>query len=153
MDIWDGAHQTVIDRLQQEGLIGPQGQSERLQIFGQIYYSTAPPLRSDDGETAAPILKTKQKIAEPPGPKMTRAEMFAFLIEQSGAVCQGCNREFDDRLYLELDHNTPRSDGGLNHISNRLLLCGPCNRIKSNTLTLSGLRRENAKRKRMAGNG
>ena len=56
----------------------------------------------------------------------------------------------DDTLYLQLDHNTPRSDGGLNHISNRMLLCGPCNGIKSNTLTLSGLRRENAKRGRMA---
>ena len=109
-----------------------------------------PPIRSDEGETAAPILKTKQKIAEPPGLKMSRAEMVQHLIEQNGIVCRGCDREFDDPLYLELDHNTPRSDGGLNHISNRLLLCGPCNRIKSNTLTLSGLRKENAKRGRMA---
>ena len=152
MDIWDKAHETVIDRLQKEGLAAPDGDTAgQLITFGQIYYSTAPPIRSDEGETAAPVLKTRQKIAEPPGPKMSRAEMVDFLIEQNGMVCQGCDREFDDPLYLELDHNTPRSDGGLNHISNRLLLCGPCNRIKSNTLTLSGLRRENFKRGRMAG--
>ena len=30
-------------------------------------------------------------------------------------------------------NHTPRSDGGLNHISNRILLCSPCNRAKSNT--------------------
>ena len=34
---------------------------------------------------------------------------------------------------------------GINHISNRILLCGPCNRLKSNTLTLTGLRRKNKK--------
>ena len=51
-----------------------------------------------------------------------------------------CDRLFDDPSYLELIHNTPRSDGGLNHISNRVLLCGPCNRLKSNKYTLSGLR-------------
>jgi len=55
-------------------------------------------------------------------------------------------KEPDGPRYLELDHNTPRSDGGLNHISNRILLCGPCNRLKSNTFTLSGLGRENKKR-------
>ena len=151
MDIWDKAHETVIQRLQAERLVAPDGGTAgQLITFGQVYYSTAPPIRSDEGETAAPILKTKQKIAEPPGPKMSRAEMAQFLIDQNGMVCRGCDREFDDPLYLELDHNTPRSDGGLNHISNRLLLCGPCNRIKSNTLTLSGLRRENTKRDRMA---
>ena len=64
--------------------------------------------------------------------------------------CQGSDRVFDDPRYLELDHNTPRSDGGLNHISNRILLCGPCNRAKSNTYTLSGLRRLNRKQGRMA---
>ncbi len=57
--------------------------------------------------------------------------------------CQGCDRPFDDSRYLQLDHNTPRADGGINHISNRVLLCGPCNRLKSNLLTLSGLRLKN----------
>ena len=152
IDYWDEAHQIVLDRLQDEGLAAPDGDAGgRLLTFGEIKYSTAPPVRSDDKAVAAPVLKTKKKQSkEPPGPRQTRAEMIATLIEENGLVCEGCNREFDDPLYLELDHNTPRSDGGLNHISNRLLLCGPCNRIKSNTLTLSGLRRENAKRGRMA---
>ena len=44
--------------------------------------------------------------------------MYDFLLTQHGMRCQGCDRLFDDPRYLELDHNTPRSDGGLNHISN-----------------------------------
>ncbi len=151
MDIWEQAHQTVIDRLQKENLAAPDGDSGgQLITFGQIGYSTVAPVRTDDKAVAAPPLKLKVQIAEPPGPKMTRAEMVDFLILQHGMICRGCDRQFDDPLYLELDHNTPRSDGGLNHISNRLLLCGPCNRIKSNRLTLSGLRVENKKRNRMA---
>ncbi len=151
IDIWDKAHQTVIDRLQKEGLAGPEGASDRLMTFGQIGYSTVPPIRSDDGDTAAPILKTKQKrINEPPGPKMTRKQMVDILIEESGMHCAGCDRAFDDPLYLQLDHKTPRAEGGLNHISNRMLLCGPCNQIKSDKLTLNGLRAENQKRGRMA---
>ena len=82
---------------------------------------------------------------EPSGPKMTRVEMYKHLLSQHGVKCQGCDRTFDDPRYLELDHNTPRSDNGINHISNRILLCGPCNRLKSNTLTLTGLRRKNKK--------
>ena len=76
---------------------------------------------------------------------MTRSEMYKYLLGQHGIKCQGCDRVFDDPRYLELDHNTPRSDGGLNHISNRILLCSPCNRLKSNTLTLTGLRKQNKK--------
>lgn len=72
--------------------------------------------------------------------------MYEHLLEQNGKVCQGCRRQFNDKRYLELDHNTPRSDGGINHISNMILLCGPCNKLKSNTYTLSGLIRENKKR-------
>ena len=144
IDTWDKAHETVIQRLVSIGI------GDRPIKVADVGYSTAPPVRSDDGDTAAPVLKTKKKRSkEPPGPKLTRAEMVAILIEENGLVCAGCDREFDDPLYLELDHNTPRSDGGLNHISNRLLLCGPCNRIKSNRLTLSGLRAENAKRGRL----
>ena len=84
---------------------------------------------------------------------MTRDEMYRHLLSQHGMKCQGCDRTFDDPRYLELDHNTPRSDGGINHISNRILLCGPCNRLKSNTLTLTGLRRKNKREAHMAGSG
>ena len=50
---------------------------------------------------------------------------------------------------IALDHNTPRKDGGLNYISNRILLCSPCNWIKAHRFTLSGLQEENRKRGRM----
>ena len=109
----------------------------------EIYYSTAPRVRTDDGHDAAPALGLKVQTPEPPGPKMSHAEMKAVLIGNHGLECRGCLRTFDDERYLQLDHNTPRSDGGINHISNRLLLCGPCNNAKSNTLTLTGLRRLN----------
>ncbi len=135
IDIWDKAYEVVIKRLHEE--VG---------LFGDVHYSDTIPTRTDDGLTAAPYLKVKQSIPEPPGRKMSRAEMYEILLSQQGTKCQGCDRKFDDARYLELDHNTPRADGGPNHISNRILLCGPCNRLKSHIYTLSGLRRENEKR-------
>ena len=146
MDIWDGAHKMVLDRLRDEKLAVPDaesGASPSLITFGSVIYSTTPPVRTDEGKTAAPTLNVKVQIPEPPGPKMTNAQMKAQLIERSGIACAGCDRRFDDERYLQLDHNAPRSQGGLHHISNRLLLCGPCNLAKSNTLTLEGLRRHN----------
>ena len=47
---------------------------------------------------------------------------------------------------MQLDHITPKADRGENHILNRILLCGPCNRRKRDNLTLRGLMRENKKR-------
>ena len=138
MDIWEGAHRLVTERLQ-----------DTTGLFGDVTFTADPPTRTDDGETGAPFLRVKERIREPEGRKMSRAEMYDFLLTQHGPRCQGCDRAFDDPRYLELDHNTPRSDGGLNHISNRILLCGPCNRLKSNTFTLSGLRRENTRRRYM----
>ena len=151
IDIWESAHQAVIERLRKERLLAPDGDRRGGDLFpvGQVYYETEPPQRTDEGETAAPFLRVKERIREPEGRKMSRAEMYDFLLTQHGSKCQGCDRTFDDSRYLELDHNTPRSDGGLNHISNRILLCGPCNRLKSNTYTRIGLRRENKKRGHM----
>ena len=146
MDIWDGAHKMVLDRLRDEKLAVPDAEfsaSPSLITFGSVIYSTTPPVRTDEGKTAAPTLNLKVQIPEPPGPKMNNAQMKAQLIERNGVVCAGCDRLFDDERYLQLDHNAPRSQGGLHHISNRLLLCGPCNLAKSNTLTLEGLRRHN----------
>ena len=151
IDIWAGAHEIVLQRLASEGLATPNTEAGRLLTFGDVHYSTSPPIRTDNqGRNFKASLHITVGLIEPPGRKMSREEMKERLVGLHGQVCQGCNRFFDDPLYLELDHNTPRSDGGLNHISNRLLLCGPCNRIKSNTLTLSGLRRRNKELGRMS---
>ena len=150
IDIWDKAHEVVIERLKQEGL-AVDGDSAGKFAFGDIRFTREPPARTDDGNEAAPFLRPKVTVFEPSGPKMSRAAMYRHLLGQHGPKCQGCDRVFDDPRYLDLDHNTPRSDGGINHISNRILLCGPCNRLKSNTLTLSGLQKENRKLGYMAG--
>ena len=136
MDIWDGALTIVTQRMEDNRQLLTEADP-------QIHYETAPPERTDGGMEAAPFIQVTEKYAEPDGPRMSRAEMYEYLLAQHGQRCQGCDRAFDDPRYLELDHNTPRSDGGLNHITNRVLLCGPCNRSKSNTYTLSGLRRLN----------
>ena len=79
-------------------------------------------------------------------PSQQRQQLKAALVADLGLQCQGCSRTFDHPDFLEVDHVTPRSDGGTNDIGNRTLLCGPCNRRKGNRLTLSGLRRENKHR-------
>ena len=147
IDIWDGAYDQVLQRLQKEGLTAPDSSRDdnRMFVFGNVTYRQEPPARTDGGETAAPFLQVTERVDEPPGPRWTRAEMYEHLLTQHGPVCQGCDRTFDDKRYLQLDHNTPRADGGINHISNRVLLCGPCNQLKSNIYTLSGLRRQNRK--------
>ena len=135
IDIWDGAFGIVKQRME-----------DNRQLLRDIPtlppVETAPPIRTDGGEAAAPFIQVTERYREP-GPRMSRQDMYEHLLAQYGSKCQGCDRTFDDARYLELDHNTPRSDGGINHITNRVLLCSPCNRVKSNTLTLSGLRRLN----------
>lgn len=145
-DIWDKAYDAVKERFNQEQLVEEdQIWGRPLIIEGVIHYTKELPERTDDGKEAVPFLKTKLKVDEPRGEKRTRAEMYEFLLEQNGPYCQGCGWRAHDPRHLELDHNTPRSDGGWNHISNRVLLCGPCNKLKSNQYTLSGLRRQNKK--------
>ncbi len=136
MDIWEGAADIVRQRLADNRQLLTDADP-------QIHYATEPPERTDEGEAAVPFLQVTERYAEPEGPRMSRAAMYDHLLAQYGPRCQGCDRTFDDPRYLELDHNTPRSDGGLYHITNRVLLCGPCNLLKSNQYTLSGLRRQN----------
>ena len=143
IDIWEGAHKLVVERMKAQSWISA----------GAVTFTDQLPERTDDGETTSPFLRVKVRVKEPEGLRWTRVEMYDHLLEQNGPKCQGCDRTFDDHRYLELDHNTPRSDGGLNHVSNRILLCGPCNRLKSNQYTLSGLRRKNKKHGYMADSG
>ena len=156
IDIWDKAPEVVVDRLNKEGIFAPKytkrtKKNQQTYLFSQdFHFTTKLPKRTDDEDTASPFLRVKVRIKEPTGPKMSRTEMYEHLLNQDGPKCRGCDRTFDDSRYLELDHNTPRSDGGLNHISNRILLCSPCNRAKSNTYTLSGLQKLNKKNGWMA---
>ena len=159
-DLWDKAYETVKERLE-AATIGrtaiTQGQivapyeavillPENRQPDGRV---VGPLVRTDDGETAAPTLKPLKRKASPPS--MKREQMVAALIAEHGIACLGCGRTFDSARYLELDHRIPRSEGGSNELENRVLLCGPCNRTKGNTLTLTGLRKENRRMGFMAG--
>ena len=156
IDIWDEALNVVLCRLEKEGLKVPKYIRQKkdlkqgLLFAVDMHFTSELPERTDDGEEAVPFLTTKLRVDEPKGRKLCRAEMVDYLLDRNGSICQGCNREFDDRRYLELDHIRPRSDGGVNHISNRILLCGPCNKLKSNIYTLSGLRKVNKQKERMA---
>ena len=148
IDIWEGARDVVLDRMAKEGLVQEGEKSSRL-FTTDIHFTADSPIRTDDGVEAIPYLVTPERIKEPPDPH-TRAEKVELLLQDYGYICQGCLREFDDRLYFELDHNVPRSHDGSNLLRNRILLCSPCNRIKSDTMTLHGLRQDNWRRERMS---
>ena len=107
----------------------------------EMHYQTEPPKRTDkDGHELAELPHVY--VAEPENP-LTHAEMHEILVSQFGLKCWGCNYIPPDKRYLHLDHIVPRSDGGTNHIDNRALLCQPCNSMKSNTMSLTALRRRN----------
>ena len=106
-------------------------------------FSTSPPERTDHGESAAPdlppVYPSRDKSI------LTHREMEEILVERFGLQCWGCSFVAPDPRYLELDHVTPKSDGGSDHLDNRALLCRPCNGEKSNKKTLSALRSVNRK--------
>ncbi len=77
--------------------------------------------------------------------------MLDILVSQWGLRCWGCGFEPPTVEYLDLDHVLPASEGGSNELDNRAPLCGPCNRRKSNTMTLTSLRRLNKREMRWYG--
>lgn len=146
IDIWEGAHEMVINRLQKEGLAGPQGNIGVL-TFGDLYYETEPPERTDSEDEAVPVLPTINRRREPlqPWQRLSRQDIIDYLTEAQSlteglVTCAGCGREMEGP-FMELDHMTPRADRGSNDISNRILLCRPCNGKKSDGLTMKGLLR------------
>ena len=151
IDIWDKAHETVLERLRQEQLAVPieeTSENPYLITFGDVYYETQPPTRTDENGAAAPMLELKFVRPLEPWQKLTRKEMAKLLeVAQKngeGVICGGCGRTLE-REFMQLDHITPKSGRGENYITNRILLCGPCNRRKRDNLTLPGLIRANKK--------
>ena len=145
------AYDLIIQRLEQENLAVPNdfsGDKTNLITFGSVHYENTPPIRTDDNEVAAPNLKLKLKRPKAPWERLTHAQIREHLLEAQavtkGVICAGCGRILE-KEFMELDHILPRSDGGANDITNRILLCRPCNARKSNSLTLTGLVRANKK--------
>ena len=154
MDIWDGAYQTILERLESEGLAVEDTDPEQPHLIttGDVHYETKPPERTDDNEVAAPNFRLKVRRPAEPWQRITHRGMVNVLVQAqadlNGVICGGCGRTLE-REFMELDHITPKSDRGENHILNRILLCRPCNGRKRDNLTLRGLMRENVKVKWM----
>ena len=147
MDIWDGALEQVQNRLARDTIL--RFNDEHHVTLPQVHYETAPPVRTDGNEMAAPTLKLKIQRPVEPWQRLTHRQMLRVLAsaQQSsdGVICAGCGRVLEVE-FMQLDHITPKAGRGENHILNRILLCGPCNRRKRDNLTLPGLLRENKKK-------
>ena len=148
MDIWDGALEQVQNRLARDTILRFDDQQHHVTL-PKVHYETAPPIRTDDNEMAAPTFKLRIQRPVEPWQKLTRHQMLRVLAsaQQSsdGVICAGCGRVLEVE-FMQLDHITPKAERGENHILNRILLCGPCNRRKRDNLTLRGLLRENKKK-------
>ncbi len=140
IDIWEKAHEIVRKRLE-----------DATGFFGDVTFTDQPPERTDGGDVAAEAFDTPERrnIPKEPWQRMSRKAMFASLAKAQSiasglCLCAGCGRELE-APFMELDHMTPRADRGANDMSNRILLCRPCNGRKNANLTMSGLFKENRK--------
>ena len=155
IDIWEGAHRMILRRLRSEGLATPQGdycddEQTNLLSEGDVRLETRPPQRTDDGDADAPTLMPTIRFrpAIERWQKLSHDEMRAELESAQSwrspdlVICAGCGRGLEPP-FMELDHINPRAQGGENWITNRILLCRPCNGRKRHELTLIGLHNEN----------
>ena len=89
-----------------------------------------------------PVLKTVAGVKTQRKNRYTYDEMKDILMMLFGAICWGCgyaprvSHLHDPKDYLELDHIDPVAGGGSNELTNRALLCTPCNKFKSDSKTL-----------------
>ena len=149
IDLWDNARAVIEDRIRKETASRHAALGEQEQELTEVRYETEPPVRTDDGEEAAPFLRAKTSRPTEPWQRLSREDIASHLYDaQRGAedhvVCGGCGRDLE-RPFMQLDHRQPRVDGGVNDITNRILLCQPCNGRKGAKLTLTGLVAENRK--------
>ncbi len=141
IDLWDGAYNIVKQRMEdnKQLLANPNA---------QIIYTQDAPVRTDGGDDAPTFeLRLQRQRPVERWQRLSHEEMRRILIDaqssENGLVdCAGCGRSLEPE-FMELDHINPRAQGGENWITNRILLCGPCNRRKSAALTIIGLQQEN----------
>ena len=134
IDLNEPAEKIIRERLEREAQLPVDNDSwDRA-----IHVTTDPPERTDDGDAVAPelVVVSRKRSA----PRMSRREVREHLMLSDGMRCQGCGWVPPYLDYLQVDHKKPRSLGGVDEMDNFALLCDPCNRLKSNKLTLAELR-------------
>ena len=107
------------------------------------------PERTDEDDTLpTPTLRLRIQRPREAWEKLTHSQIRGHLTEAQTVagmvVCAGCGRRLESP-FMELDHIQPKSEGGVDNITNRIMLCAPCNGYKSDRLTLRGLRDRNKK--------
>ena len=146
MDIWEGAYDSVVARLRAEPDERMQILASQMMFINNRELGQQFPERTDDNEVAAPALRLRTRRPSAPWQQLSNALMRSILAsaqQHNGLVgCAGCGRLLEPDFF-HLDHISPKSEGGENYITNRILICAPCNSRKSNTSTLTGLQRGN----------
>ena len=104
IDLSPKAVELLVDRIAED-----QG------IFKDITKSSGKPMRTDLG----PELDAR-------GRKARKGALFALQDQ----TCNGCGTWFARLEDFEMDHITPKSEGGTDHAHNFQLLCANCNRKK-----------------------
>ena len=138
IDLWKETKDLIVSRLEAE---------KRVFAVEHLTVTQTPPARTDEGDVASPDLRLRMSRQPEKWQRLYRQQIFDYLrnaqTNSTGLVsCAGCGRSLEYE-FMELDHITPRSEGGENYITNRILLCRPCNGWKSNNYTLAGLRNRN----------
>ncbi len=111
------------------------------------------PERTDEDDTLpTPTLRLRIQRPREAWERLTHSQIRGHLTEAQAVVgmvvCAGCGRGLES-AFMELDHIQPKSESGVDNITNRIMLCKPCNGYKSDRLTLRGLRDRNKKEKWM----
>lgn len=140
--------------MEAEGLKAPKYMRKTKQARGQYLFTeeftftSELPERTDGEDLSVASLPPIKRGMLAKWQRLSKAQIRQELEEaQTGKeggwiICAGCGRALEG-AFMELDHITPKSSRGTDDISNRILLCSPCNGKKSNTLTLEGLRKQN----------
>ena len=120
MDLWEGAHKMITDRLASIGLLtaDDERRDQRLSTIGEVHYQPDPPVRTDDGEEAAPVLWTPSKRQSEAWERLRPREIKELLFaaqrspdDPKRAVCAGCG-EAQRAMNLQVDHRTPKAVRG-----------------------------------------
>ena len=98
--------------------------------------------RTDEG-SLLPNWKHRRQSAQMSMLAPSKKELKAYVIQQHGLVCLGCDTPFTHERHLELDRIEPANGYVFGNVQP---LCGSCNSSKGGNHTLQWLRKRNAER-------